>query len=53
MDEEITRDSIETMIDDLKCDFENLFDNDPNDEEYAKVVESLLKLRHVADELLF
>ena len=49
----VTLDSLEIMIDDLKCNFENLHDNEPNDEEYAEVVKSLLELRQIADQLVF
>ena len=49
---EISLETIESEIDNLTCAFVDMLDNDPNDDSYEVVSQSLLNLRQMADQLL-
>ena len=48
----LTDETIENEIGELECAFEDMEENEPNDDSYARVVNSLSRLQQYADALL-
>ncbi len=47
----INEDEIENACNDLLCDFITLYENAPDGEDYDRVIETLEKLKEIADTL--